>query len=242
MMKVGKFFLLASYFVCLLVQTNRLTDIQALADANLSALPTVGSSQTYRASENGMMYQDGTLTISRVTTDSVHVTTSNGLPAFDQALSVDERGSMQQQPSAVSPFIDLLNYVAAILAAAPAGAREGAQWSVSLSGMSPIEAARQGFSAGTKYAAKNIKSVDIPIVMSIKLVSVSGNVWTFHGEGSQEKYTSTIGGNMGESINTTIDFVIKSGVLQSGTRTTILGEGSENSPMKQSFVTSLTAK
>jgi hypothetical protein len=215
---------------------------QALADASLSGLPGVGTSQKYAASETAGMSQSGMLTVARVTVDSVHITASDGLPALDQSLSVNQHGSMAQ-PSPASPFIDLLNYVATILAAAPPNLQKGAQWDATLSATTPLDTAAQSLAAGSPYAPKTkMKSVDVPITIATKLVSVSGDTLTFHGEGVMKQYTATVGGNMGETITTTIDFVLKSGVLQSASRTTIAGFGPEGNPMNMSYVTALTAK
>lgn len=223
---------LVSGFVCL----------RALADGQLSAQPNVGTSQTFSASENGVMYQSGTFTVARVTADSVRVSATDGLPASDQVLKIDPQGSVAQ-PSPASPFIDLLNYVAVILAAAPSNAQKDAQWKVSLSALSPLQTAEEGFAAGTSYRPKPVRPPgNASITVTTKLASVSGDVLTFHGEGTESQETATIQGNAGWSETITIDFVLKSGHLQSCTRTALMAMGQESNPMKMSFVTSLTAK
>jgi hypothetical protein len=227
--------------VLLLITTASSVPI-ARADSQMSPLPAVGSSQQYTVSEQAtMMSLGGTLGVSRQTAGSVRITTSDGLPAADQTQSVDPSG-MIQQTSPASPFIDLLNYVAAILAAAPSNVQKGSQWDVKLSGLSPLETAEAAFTAGTKYNMQSMPRQDLSVTVATKLVSVVGNTMTFHGEGKQQSYQATIGGNYGESVSTTIDFVLKSGLLQSCTRTTVVGLGSEANPMNEDYTTSFSAK
>ena len=213
----------------------------ALADGSLSALPGVGASQKYTASESTTMSQSGTLTVARIAVDSVHITTADGLPALDQSLSVNAQGTVTQ-PSPASPFIDLLNYIAAILAVAPTNPQKGVQWDAKLSAMTPIETAGESMAAGTPYASQKMPAVNLPITIATKLDSISGSTLKFHGEGQTKQYAATIAGNYGESITTTIDFVLKSGVMQSATRTTTLATGAEANPFNMSYVTSLNAK
>jgi hypothetical protein len=231
-------------FVLALAFVSAFICVRVLADGQLSALPNVGASQTYNASENapvGPWSQSGTLTIARVAEDSLHVSATNGLAALDQTLSVDPKGSVAQ-PSPPSPFIDLLDYVAAILAAAPPNVQKGAQWNVNVSALSPEDTARESGVAAHGYT-KHLKPFDIRMTLTITLASVSGDVMTFHGQGTVKQETATIAGASGEDIYNTIDFELKSGQLQSCTRTTQVANIALGQPMGTvSYVTSLMAK
>jgi hypothetical protein len=189
------------------------------------------------------MNQSGTLTVARVAVDSVHVSATDGLTAFDQTLNVDPQGTVAQS-SPASPFIDLLDYVAAILAAAPPNVQKDAQWSVNVSALSPVQTAGTGMEGGSQYTPRHQpKNTNINLSLTTKLVSVSGDVLTFHGEGIMKQEMETIAGMTGQDIATTIDFKLKSGQLQSCTRTTqtIQVMGAQHTPMI-TIVTSLTAK
>ena len=212
--------------------------VQASADGQLSVLPAVGASQVYSASL-GEPYQNsatGTVTIARSASDSAHVTVADGLPPFDQTLSVTSQGSLVQ-PSPSNQFVDLLDTVATILAAAPSTAQKDTQWTVNLPSLGWMESG-SGLSA---QQAKAVGSVP-PVPLTTKVVSASGDALTLHGEGTMKQEAMSSMGLMGSEITIVIDIEVKSGHLDSCSRTATESIITEGNARKIGQTISLTAK
>ncbi len=226
--------------------------VQASADGPLSALPNVGASQTYSAAQqfsipgggflppgaaaNGKgpvnpHDQSGTLTITRVASDSIRVSASDGLDAFDQTLHVDAQGSVAQS-SPANPFIDELDNVAAILAAAPSNQQKGATWSVKLPTPSWIAAFMPG------STPKEFSSVPVTVTVA----AVTGDTTSLHGEGKVEVKVGTGLGTQTNRLSIAADCTLHSGHLKSCSRTTSFGYDLGASSMGFSETTTLTAK
>jgi hypothetical protein len=210
-----------------------LVGLKGRADGQLSALPSVGASRTYNASQEQAYLgsQGGTLTLARVDANSVHITAGGSLPAFDQTLGVDSGGSIAQ-PSPPDPFINLLNNLTAVLAAAPPGLQPKAQWSLKVQAPS-WPSGRRAMSLPKDFAT-------VPVTVTV--TSVSGDIVSFHAQGKDEVDIMTVAGNSGTRESMTIDFELKSGQLQSCTQTTELAAGMLASPATLSQSASLTAK
>jgi len=217
----------------MLCLASSLVGLEARADGQMSVLPNVGTSQRYNAS-HGLPYmgsQDGTLTITRADVTSVHITAGGSLTAFDQTLSVDSSGSIAQV-SPADPFINTLNNLTAILAAAPSSLQPNAQWTLKIQAPSWPSGRRP------MSLPKGFESVPVTVTVT----SVSGNVVSLHAEGKDETDMMTIAGNSGTRESMTVDFQLKSGLLESCTQTTELAFGMMASPTTISQSASLTAK
>ena len=222
---IGRFTLVATLAAAL-------AGLQALADASLSALPNVGASQALTASQrfsvgggppmggassgkgaqNAIHDQSGTLTITRVASDSARLAASDGLDAFDQTLHVDARGAVAQ-PSPANPFIDALDTVAAVLAAAPSNPQKGAAWSASVTAPSWINNFMNG------ALPKSLSSIPV----SVTVASVTGDTMNLRGEGKGEFTMATGMGNQTSTISVALDCTLRSSQVQSCSRTTSLG-------------------
>ena len=225
---------------------------QAVADASLSALPSVGASQVFSATEhysmNGMSMppgplptlkdgeqmphdQSGTLTVTRAAADSVHIAASDGLDTFDQTPQVDAQGSIAP-PKPQYTFVELLSNVAAVLAAAPAPLQKDATWSVKLTSPSWM-------SSGRLPLPSQISSVPA----AFKVVSVTGNSVSVHGDGKFENNIQTIRGPATSGWSASIDCKFMSGRIHMCSKTTTLGAAIPGAQfIKMSDVVTLTAK
>ena len=198
----------------------------ALADGNPSFLPDTGNTRSFNASEEyqspgGFMppghsmtvkgvvmphSQMGTLTINRPAVDSVHITASEGLDAFDQTLHVDERGVVDQ-PKSPYPFADLLNSVTGMMASAPAGLQKDTTWDVTVSTPSWMSA------MGMSKEMSSIKT-------TAKVTAVAGNTMLVHADGKNEKDVSSVGGSQKAVIAVTVDCAFVSSQMQKCSRKT----------------------
>jgi len=219
-----------------LVLMSVLASASALADGQLSALPDNGATFSYAATKSSMQGQplSGTLTLTRVDAGSVHVVEGDGLIPTDNTLAVDSQGS-GAQPSPVDPFIDLLDNLAIILAAAPADLQQSSQWNVNLS---PISFLQSEGNSKKHLIAPNFKYVTV----TTNVVTIAGDDLTFHADGKNQSYLQTIGGPSGASESVTIDFELQSGHLKSCTQTVTFGFGYEYSPMDVTQSASLAPK
>jgi hypothetical protein len=209
-----------------------LAGLQALADGSLSALPNVGASQALNASQKfsvgggppmggassgkgaqGALHdQSGTLTITRIANDSARLASSDGLDAFDQTLRVDARGAIAQ-PSPANPFIDALDTVTAVLAAAPANPQKAAAWSVSVTAPSWINSFMNG------ALPKSLSSIPV----NVTVASATGDTLSLRGEGKGEFKMATGMGDQTNTISIALDCTLRSGQIKSCSRMTSLG-------------------
>ena len=223
----------------------------AVADQPLAALPSVGASQGYAASQQFSMPggmpppgagsnvkggnklphdQTGTLTLTRAASDSVRVAASDGLDAFDQTLHADANGIIAQS-SLANPFIDVFNTAAAMLAAAPASAQKNAKWNIKV-------AAPSWMSSMGMAVPKELSSVPV----TITAVSVTTNAVTLHGEGKADQTMATGMGSQTIELSVATDCTIRSGNLKSCSRTTGISTTLASASYGFSETTSLTAK
>jgi len=224
---------------------------QAVADASLSALPSVGASQVFTATEqytmNGMSIppgpmptlrgggqaphdQSGTLTVTRAVADSVHIAASDGLDTFDQTLQVDTQGSIAP-PKPQYTFVELLSNVVAVLAAAPAPLQKNATWSVKL-------ASPSWMSSGRSALPSQLSSVPA----TFKVISVTGNSVSVHGDGKFEQDAQTIRGTATSGWSASVDCTFTSGRIHMCSKTTTLGGGMPGTQLNLSDTVTLTAK
>jgi len=170
----------------------------------------MGGASSGKGAQSAMHDQSGTLTITRVANDSARLVASDGLDAFDQTLHVDARGAVAQ-PSPANPFIDILDTVAAVLAAAPASPQKGAAWSVNVAAPSWIN----NFMNGT--LPKSLSSIPV----SVSVVSVTSNTFSLHGEGKGELTMATGMGNQTNTISVALDCTLHSSQIKSCSRTSL---------------------
>lgn len=217
-----RFSALASLCISTSVALAALAVTVASADQTNPALPAVGVTQSYAATQQyqspggymppgAMQYkgvtmphdQSGTLMLNRTAPDQVHLTASGGLDAFDATQHVDNNGRVAQ-PSSPYPFIDLLNDVSAMMANAPASLQKDATWKATIDAPG-WESVVVGGSM-----PKQMKSLDV----TMRVVSVSGNTTQLHGDGKMVTTEHTISGDTSATIETTLDCTLVSGQMQ----------------------------
>jgi hypothetical protein len=214
----------------LLVLLLALAARAAWADANPAVLPDPGSTRSFSASEQfespgGFMppgnaptmkgvtrphSQSGTLTLNRVSNDSLHLTASDGLDAFDQTLHVDGRGIVDQSKPPYA-FTDLLNSLSAMMAAAPAALQKDATWTTSIATPSWLSNVRGSM-------PKEMSEV----TMTMKVAAVAGNTMLVHGDGKNEFKMATGMGAERSVIAMAIDCAFVSGQMRKCSRKTTM--------------------
>ena len=203
---------------------------EAWGDANPAILPDPGSTGSFTASEQyespgGFMpigtaptvkgvitphNQSGTLTLNRASSDSLHLTASDGLDVFDETLHVDGRGVVDQ-PKPPYAFADLLNSLGVMMASAPAALQKDTSWTTSISTPSWISGAKGSM-------PKEMSEV----AMTMKVAAVSGNTMLVHGDGKNEVKMATGMGAARSVIAMAIDCAFVSGHLRKCSRKTTM--------------------
>ncbi len=208
-----------------------LTARTAIADSNASVLPDSGSTRVFAATEQfespgGAMppasaqsfkgvvmphTQSGTLTLNRISSDSVRLTASDGLDPFDQTLHIDSRGAVEQ-PKPSYAFADFLNSVSTVMATAPQGLPKDANWNVTVSTPPWIG----GFGGGSM--PKQLTSIP----MTMKVAAVSGNTTLVHGDGKNVLEMATGMGQQRSVVAMAMDCAFVADHVQKCTRKTSL--------------------
>ena len=208
-------------FTLALALASSLVGLRALGDGSLSALPNVGASQVFNASQEftigakgvqGVPHnQSGTLTVMRVASDSARFSASDGLDAFDQMLHVDTKGTIAQS-SPANTFVDALDTFAAAFAAAPANMQKGDKWSVTVASPSWINS----------YTKGTLPKFMSSIPLNIKVASVTADTAELVGIGEDAFTTTTGTGNQMNIITLDFECTLHSGQIKSCSRTTTL--------------------